>query len=57
MKDYKVIKVKIKVFSSVKIDELIEDAINKHSRSGWSFEQLTMGQHGIFVVLSKPKMM
>ncbi len=57
MKDYKVIQVKVKVFSSVKIDELIEDAINKHSRSGWSFEQLTMGQHGIFLVLSKPKMM
>ena len=57
MKDYKVVKLKVKVFSTSKIDELLQDELNKHSRTGWTLDQISTGQFGIFLILSKPKMM
>ena len=57
MKDYKVIKLKIKVFSTSKIDELIQDELNKHSRTGWTLDKISTGQFGMFLIFSKPKMM
>jgi len=57
MKEYKVIRVKFNAFKMKSLPDKITEIINTHSRTGWSLEQLETGQYGIFIVLSKPKMM
>ena len=57
MKEYKVIKIKVNPFMPGKISDKVTEIINTQARSGWVFEQLETGQYGIFLVLSKPKMM